>query len=129
MRGPIPGRLVTGTSSAPELLCTRFAASASGEDQAPVAGRGVGQVPARRAQLLGTLRQLLPAARLILMTAYATPEVCASARALGATVLMKPFALEELQRVALECWPAGPCAYDARHRPFHATQLGLDSRS
>ena len=49
--------------------------------------------------LLGTLRQLLPNARLILMTAYGTPEVIADARALGATVLSKPFELDELNRV------------------------------
>src|SRR5687767_9766874 len=46
--------------------------------------------------LLGTLRQLLPAAQLILMTAYGTPEVISGARALGATVLAKPFELGEL---------------------------------
>ena len=51
--------------------------------------------------LLGTLRQLLPAARLFLMTAFGTPEVMAQARSLGATVLLKPFELEELNRVVL----------------------------
>lgn len=51
--------------------------------------------------LLGTLRQLLPAARLILMTAFGTPELIAAARALGATVLLKPFELEELNRVVV----------------------------
>jgi DNA-binding NtrC family response regulator len=49
--------------------------------------------------LLGTLRQLLPNARLILMTAFGTPAVVAEARALGATVLAKPFELEELNQV------------------------------
>ena len=49
--------------------------------------------------LLGTLRQLLPAARLILMTAFGTPELIADARSLGATVLSKPFELEELNRI------------------------------
>jgi DNA-binding NtrC family response regulator len=49
--------------------------------------------------LLGTLRQLLPNARLILMTAFGTPEVIADARALGATVLSKPFELDELNRI------------------------------
>jgi DNA-binding NtrC family response regulator len=49
--------------------------------------------------LLGTLRQLLPDARLILMTAFGTPEVFAEARALGATVLSKPFELGELNRI------------------------------
>ena len=46
--------------------------------------------------LLGTLRQLLPRAHLILMTAFGTPELVASARALGADVLTKPFELDEL---------------------------------
>ena len=46
--------------------------------------------------LLGTLRQLLPQAHLILMTAFGTPELVASARALGADVLAKPFELDEL---------------------------------
>jgi DNA-binding NtrC family response regulator len=49
--------------------------------------------------LLGTLRQLLPKARLILMTAFGTPEVIADARALGATVLAKPFELDELKQI------------------------------
>ena len=46
--------------------------------------------------LLGTLRQLLPQAHLILMTAFGTPELTASARAIGADVLAKPFELEKL---------------------------------
>src|SRR5687767_4604916 len=50
---------------------------------------------------LGTLRQLLPAARLILMTAFGTPDVMADARSLGVTVLLKPFELEDLNRVVL----------------------------
>jgi DNA-binding NtrC family response regulator len=49
--------------------------------------------------LLGTLRQLLPGALLILMTAFGTAEVIAEARALGARVLTKPFELEELTRL------------------------------
>ena len=49
--------------------------------------------------LLGTLRQLLPQAHLILMTAFGTPELIASARALGADVLAKPFELDELNRL------------------------------
>jgi DNA-binding NtrC family response regulator len=49
--------------------------------------------------LLGTLRQLLPKARLILMTAFGTPDVIAEARALGATVLAKPFELDELNHI------------------------------
>lgn len=51
--------------------------------------------------LLGTLRQLLPTARLCLMTAFGTPELVAQAHSLGAAVLTKPFALEELNRVVI----------------------------
>ena len=51
--------------------------------------------------LLGTLRQLLPGARLILMTAFGTPDVIAQARSLGATVLAKPFELDELNGIVL----------------------------
>jgi CheY-like chemotaxis protein len=46
--------------------------------------------------LAGTLRQLLPHARLILMTAFGTPELLAQARAIGVDVLLKPFELDEL---------------------------------
>jgi CheY-like chemotaxis protein len=46
--------------------------------------------------LLSTLRHLLPACRLILMTAFSTPEVHADAAALGATVINKPFELGDL---------------------------------
>jgi CheY-like chemotaxis protein len=46
--------------------------------------------------LLGTIRQLLPRAHLILMTAFGTPEIIADARAIGADVLSKPFELSEL---------------------------------
>ena len=49
--------------------------------------------------LLGTLRQLLPRAQLILMTAFGTPEILAAARALGADVLLKPFELDDLSRL------------------------------
>lgn len=49
--------------------------------------------------LLGTLRQLLPDAQLILMTAFGTPEIVADARALGAEVLLKPFELSDLSRL------------------------------
>lgn len=52
--------------------------------------------------LLATLRQLLPNTQLILMTAFATPDVLAEARALGAEVLLKPFELSELNRLILE---------------------------
>lgn len=49
--------------------------------------------------LLGTVRQLLPRAHLILMTAFGSPDVVAAARAMGADVLAKPFELEELNRL------------------------------
>ncbi len=49
--------------------------------------------------LLSTLRQLLPSAALILMTAFGTPELIADARAIGATTLNKPFELDELKRL------------------------------
>jgi DNA-binding NtrC family response regulator len=49
--------------------------------------------------LLGTLRQLLPSALLILMTAFGTQEILDGARALGARVLAKPFELDQLTRL------------------------------
>jgi DNA-binding NtrC family response regulator len=49
--------------------------------------------------LLGTLRQLLPDAQLILMTAFGTAEILADARAIGADVLLKPFELGDLTRL------------------------------
>jgi DNA-binding NtrC family response regulator len=49
--------------------------------------------------LLATLRQLLPDATLILMTAFGTPEVIAAAESIGATVISKPFELEVLTRL------------------------------
>jgi DNA-binding NtrC family response regulator len=49
--------------------------------------------------LLATLRQLIPRARLVLMTAFGTPELFSEARALGAGVINKPFELEELSRL------------------------------
>ena len=52
--------------------------------------------------LLGTLRQLLPNATLVLMTAFGTPEIVRDALALGATVLNKPFELDELKRLVAE---------------------------
>jgi CheY-like chemotaxis protein len=51
--------------------------------------------------LLGTLRQLMPAASIILMTAFGTPELLADAKAMGASVLNKPFELDELTRLVL----------------------------
>ena len=55
--------------------------------------------------LLGTLRQLLPRAVLVLMTAFGTQTTEADARALGATVLTKPFELADLNRIVLEQTP------------------------
>ena len=52
--------------------------------------------------LLSTLRQLLPDAMLVLMTAFGSPEVIAQARALGAAVLTKPFELAELNGLVIE---------------------------
>ena len=49
--------------------------------------------------LLGTLRQLMPAAMLILMTAFGSAEVLEDATGMGAMVLHKPFELEELRRL------------------------------
>jgi DNA-binding NtrC family response regulator len=49
--------------------------------------------------LLGTVRQLLPSATVILMTAFGTPDVIAEAESLGASVLLKPFELEALTRL------------------------------
>jgi DNA-binding NtrC family response regulator len=52
--------------------------------------------------LLGTLRQLLPGAALVLMTAFGTPEIVAAAQAMGAAVVNKPFELDELKRLVLD---------------------------
>lgn len=49
--------------------------------------------------LLRTLRQVLPKAHLILMTAFGTPETEAGVRELGVDLLAKPFELEELNRL------------------------------
>ena len=49
--------------------------------------------------LLGTLRQLLPDSRLILMTAYGTHDIISDARALGAAVMQKPFELADLTQL------------------------------
>jgi CheY-like chemotaxis protein len=53
--------------------------------------------------LLATLRQLLPTSSLILMTAFGTSEIFAEARALGATVIDKPFELTDLTRLVTGC--------------------------
>ena len=52
--------------------------------------------------LLGTLRQLVPGARMILMTAFGSTDLIAQAYALGADVLPKPFELDELQRLVTQ---------------------------
>jgi DNA-binding NtrC family response regulator len=49
--------------------------------------------------LLGTLRQLLPDASLVLMTAFGTTELVADAQAMGVAVLSKPFELDDLKRL------------------------------
>jgi|CXWL01.1.fsa_nt_gi DNA-binding NtrC family response regulator len=50
--------------------------------------------------LLRHVRALLPASRVVLMTAFGTAEIMAGARGLGViAVLNKPFALEELGRL------------------------------
>ena len=50
--------------------------------------------------LLTRVRRLAPTAAVILMTAFATPEIVAGARKLGAfTVLDKPFELGELDEI------------------------------
>jgi DNA-binding NtrC family response regulator len=54
--------------------------------------------------LLGTIRQLMPAATVFVMTAFGTPTVVAQALELGArTVLTKPFELDDLKRLVLDC--------------------------
>jgi DNA-binding NtrC family response regulator len=57
--------------------------------------------------LLRQVRQLMPRAFVVLMTAFGTPEIVAEAEALGThAVLNKPFALEELSRLLSQ--RAGP---------------------
>jgi DNA-binding NtrC family response regulator len=51
--------------------------------------------------LLATLRQLLPDARLILMTAFGTPDVFTNAVLLGASFLNKPFELDALTKLVV----------------------------
>lgn len=55
----------------------------------------------RDLSLLATLRQLLPEARLILMTAFGTADIAAEAALLGACVLHKPFELHDMNRAVL----------------------------
>lgn len=55
--------------------------------------------------LLATLRQVMPGASIILMTAFGTPETITEASALGAAVLSKPFELDELKRLVVRSQP------------------------
>lgn len=57
--------------------------------------------------LLGRVRELLPAARIVLMTAFGTPEIVSRALALGVVaVLDKPFELEQLTRLMAPAHPS-----------------------
>ena len=49
--------------------------------------------------LLGTIRQVLPRAQVILMTAFGNPAIAAAAAAMGVDVLAKPFEFKELTRL------------------------------
>jgi len=51
--------------------------------------------------LVATLRQLVPRAVMILMTAFGTPEIIAGAETLGVVVINKPFELDELKRLVI----------------------------
>lgn len=52
--------------------------------------------------LLGTVRQLLPGAAIVLMTAFGNPDVMVDAAAMGVGVLHKPFELDELKAIVLQ---------------------------
>jgi DNA-binding NtrC family response regulator len=53
--------------------------------------------------LLARIRQMLPAAAVILMTAYSTPEVAQGALDLGArTVISKPFEMSDMAALVTE---------------------------
>lgn len=53
--------------------------------------------------LLARIRQLLPRAAVILMTAYSTPEVAQGALDLGAvTVMSKPFEMSDIARLVVQ---------------------------
>ena len=56
----------------------------------------------RDLSLLATLRQLLPAAQLILMTAIGASDITTDAALLGATILNKPFELSDLTRLVTQ---------------------------
>jgi DNA-binding NtrC family response regulator len=49
--------------------------------------------------LVGTLRQLMPNALVVLMTAFGTPELVSTAQAMGVPVLNKPFELDDLRQL------------------------------
>lgn len=52
--------------------------------------------------LLSRVRELLPEAAVVLMTAFATTDLILEAQALGVrAILHKPFALEELSRIVV----------------------------
>lgn len=55
--------------------------------------------------LLEAMHVLLPRARLILMTAFGTPEIKTRAMRMGATVLEKPFELDDLSRIVVGGMP------------------------
>jgi two-component system, NtrC family, response regulator AtoC len=58
---------------------------------------------------LATVRRLAPNARVILMTAYGTPEVVSGALDLGAfRVLHKPFEMDDLASLVLEAHASRP---------------------
>lgn len=53
--------------------------------------------------LLARMRQLLPRAAVVLMTAYSTPEVAQRALELGAvTVISKPFEMNDMARLVAQ---------------------------
>lgn len=59
--------------------------------------------------LLGKIRRMAPAARVILMTAYGTPEVTSGALELGAfRVVSKPFEVRDLAALVLQAHASRP---------------------
>jgi two-component system response regulator FlrC len=55
-------------------------------------------------QILERVHTLSPASRVVMMTAYATPQMIADATRLGATsVLYKPIDFDELYRLVTSC--------------------------
>lgn len=55
----------------------------------------------RDLSLLAALRQLMPSARLVLMTAFGSPDTACDAALLGACVLNKPFELDDMTDAVL----------------------------